>query len=213
MRKSPTFATAALLALVTWGCGPSVVTVPVMVPPQIDLRPHETIGVVRFDAGTNDPLGSLATTRFTEAARRDQGLIRFVDLGSQREALGAVGRDRLDAEAVVALGRKYDVKTIVLGEIKVSSARPDIRIDSAWKSGGIAAQVDAVLDVRMVEAGSGASLWNGSGRASQSVGHVSVAGGRQISFDASDPEKAYAGLVDNLVEQVTRPFHVTWERR
>lgn len=33
-----------------------------------------------------------------------------------------------------------------------------------------------------------------------------------FTFDASDPESAYGGLVDTLAEEVTRDFRITWEQ-
>jgi hypothetical protein len=64
----------------------------------------------------------------------------------------------------------------------------------------------------MYETESGAALWNRSGRTTQSVGQVQIWGGRQLAFDARDPETAYGGLVDDLVGQASRPFQVTWVR-
>ena len=199
-------------AIACWGCAQPQAP-PAMVPPQIDLRPHETIGIIRFDATAKGELGPMATRRFTEAARRDQGLVRIVDLGSRGDALRSIGRDRLDAEAVIALGRKHGLKTIVTGDLAVSNVRPDLRIDAALRSGSVTAQVDASLEVQMFEAESGAALWNRSARATHSVGQVRIWGGKEVAFDARNPEEAYGGLVDDLVAQVSRPFQVSWVRR
>jgi hypothetical protein len=200
-----------LLGAVVSGCGVPQAP-PVMVPPQIDLRPRETIGVIRFSSTSKGELGPLATRRFTEAARRDQGLVRIVDLGSRDEALSSIGRDRLDADALVALGRKNGVKTIVTGELAVSKVRPDVRVDALLRSGSVTAQVDATLEVQMFESETGAALWNRSARATHSVGHVGIWGGNEFAFDARNPEEAYGGLVDELVAQVSRPFQVSWVR-
>jgi hypothetical protein len=200
------------LALLFSSCTVTQQAPPVMVPPQIDLRPHELIGLVQFDSSAKGELAPLATRRFTEAARRDQGLVRIVDLGTRDQALQSVGRDRLDADAVIALGHKYSVKTIVTGELAVSKIRPDVSIDSLLRSGSVTAQVDATLEVRMYETDSGAALWNRSGRTTHSVGQVQIWGGKQFAFDARDPEVAYGGLVDELVSQVSRPFQVSWVR-
>ena len=200
------------LTIGVWGCTATHRPPPVMVPPQIDLKQRETIGMIQFATTSKGQLGPLATRRFTEEARRDQGLVRVVDLGSRDEALRSVGRDRLDAEALIAIGRKAGVKTIVSGELTVSKVRPDVSIDSLLRSGSVTAQVDATLDVQMYEAESGAALWNRSGRTTQSVGQVQLLGGKQFVFGASNPDEAYGGLVDDLVAQVSRPFQVSWVR-
>ena len=212
MHKNPLRLLGFLLAVVCASCTVTRQAPPVMVPPQIDLKPHEMIGVVQFGSTAKGELASLATRRFTEAARRDQGLVRIVDLGTRDQALHAVGRDRLDTDAVIALGRKFGVKTIVTGDLAVSKVRPDVNIDALLRSGSVTAQVDATLEVLMYETDSGAALWNRSGRTTHSVGQVQVWGGKQFGFDARDPEAAYGGLVDDLVAQVSRPFQVSWVR-
>jgi hypothetical protein len=201
-----------VLAVVSCGCGAPKAP-PVMVPPQIDLHPHETIGVIQFASTSKGELGPMATRRFTEAARRDQGLVRIVDLGSRDEALRSIGRDRLDADALIAIGHKHGVKTIVTGELAVSNVRPNVRIDAMLRSGSVTAQVDASLAVEMYEADSGAALWNRSARTTRSVGGVQIWGGSELAFDAEDPDEAYGGLVDALVSQVSRPFRVSWVRQ
>ena len=185
---------------------------PVMVPPQIDLHSHELIGILEFGSTAKGELAPLATRRFTEAARRDQGLVRIVDLGTQDQALRSVGRDRLDGDALIAIGRKYGVKTIVTGDLAVSQVRPDVSIDTLLRSGSVTAQVDATLEVRIYEAASGAALWNRSGRTTHAVGHVQVWGAKAFAFDARNPEVAYGGLVDDLVSQVSTPFQNSWVR-
>lgn len=212
MRRNLACFVLLVITIVCWGCSVTQPVPPVRVPPQIDLKSRETIGVIRFDATSKGQLGPMATRRFTEAARRDQGLVRIVDLGPRDEALRSVGRERLDAEALVALGRKTGVKTIVTGELAVSKVRPDVSVDALFHSGTVTAQVDATLDVQMFETESGATLWNRSARTTRSVGQVQVWGGKQFAFDARNPDEAYGGLVDDLVAQVSRPFQVSWVR-
>ncbi|MGH7341419.1 MAG: hypothetical protein ACREKH_13095 [Candidatus Rokuibacteriota bacterium] len=185
----------------------------VMVPPLIDLRQHEMIGVVEFGSTSKGQLAPFATRRFIESARRDQGLVRIVELGSKAAAIRSVGGDGWDAETVKALGAKHGVQTILTGELTISSVRPDVRVSASLRSGEVSAMVDATLAVQMFESGTGASIWSSSGRATQGVGHISVFGGKGFAFDAKNPEEAYGGLVDGLVEQVTGDFHVSWQQR
>lgn len=185
----------------------------VMVPPFIDLKQHEMIGVVQFGSTSKGQLGPLATRRFTEWARRDQGLVRIVEVGSKDAALRSVGRDRWDPETIKALGEKHGVQTILAGDLTISNVRPDVRVSASLRSGEVSAMVDATLEVQMFESATGASIWSSSGRATQGVGHISVFSGKGFAFDAKNPEEAYGGLVDSLVEQVTRDFRATWETR
>ncbi len=184
-----------------------------LVPPRIDLKQHELIGIVDFRSTSEGKLGPLATKSFTEWARRDQGLVRIVGLGSRAEALRSVGRDRWDRETFMALGREHGVSTILTGELTVSDIRPDIRILASMRSGHVSAEVDATLAVELIETSTGASIWSTSASGTNSVGHVSMFSGRKFDFDAQDPETAYGGLVNTLVEVATRDFRSTWERR
>src|SRR5512144_218058 len=97
-----------MVSLAACGCGSRV-----MVPPRIDLRAHEIIGVIEFPCASQDALGPLATGRFIEAARQDQGMVRFTRLGTEGEVLQTIAQSRLDPGAFKAIGEKYGVKTIV----------------------------------------------------------------------------------------------------
>lgn len=208
--------TAAIVALVVLllasGCaGRQYETI--RVPPRIDLKSRELIGVIQFDTATKGELGPLVTARFTELARRDQGIVRIVTLASSEEALRSVGRESWDAETFRAVGHKHGVETLVLGELTVSDVQPNLSISSTLRSGSLSAKVNATLAVEMVETATGASIWNSSARATGTVGQISVFDGDQVVFDAEDPERAYGGLVDVLVAEVTRDFQATWTRR
>jgi len=197
-----------LILLLIIECGKKV-----MIPPRIDLSDHEIVGIIEFSCSENGKLGSLATSRFTEFARRDQGMIRIIDLGTEAEVLKKIGHNKLDQEAFIEIGETYEVATIFTGELIVSDVRPDIMITPGLGYMGFGAEVDATLSAQMVETVTGASIWNNSGSATRSVGHVSIFGGSAFAFDAEDPDKAYGKLVDELVDRVTRDLQVTWKRQ
>lgn len=197
------------LAATAAGCrGPKV-----MVPPRIDLHEHEVLAVIEFSFNRDGELGTLATSRFIEEARRDQGLVRIIELGTEDEVLREVDRGRLDRTTYQEVGHVHDVATIISGELVVSDIRPAISITRDLRDLGAAADVDATLTVRMVESTSGASIWSRSASATRRVGQVSVLGGRDFVFDADDPERAYGELVNALVGAVTADFRVSWTRR
>ena len=204
MTTASKIAVCALLLGSVVGCGgtrhPAV-----RVAPRVDLTQHQTIGVIEFRSTTDRALADMATDRFTESARRDQGLVRMVDLGP-------IGRSNLDVEAYKALGQEHGVQTLFVGELTISKKRPSVRIDSTLKSGSVAALVEATLAVQLIETSTGASIWSGSARATDSLGQVSVLGGEGIALGTEDAQRIYAGLVDQLVEQATYDFHAHWVR-
>ena len=203
---------AAILTIAAAGCAGTTRVPPVLVPPQIDLRNHEVIGVVQFDTTAKGELGPLTTRRFVEEARRDQGLVRIVDLGTVAEALRSVGRQQLDDAALRELGNKRGVSTIVIGDLTVSKVRPDVRLNASLLTGGVTAEVEAVLSVKLVETSSGASIWSRSATATHNVANIGMWGGETFTFNAADPQKAYGGLVDDLVGQVAVPFQNSWRQ-
>ncbi len=200
---------ATLTIVAALGCGGKKV----MVPPRIDLQRHEVLAIIEFSSSSEGKLGELATRRFIEEARLDQGLVRIVELGPEEEVLRQVDSERLDRAAYMALGERHNVATIFTGALEVSDIRPAVSISGDLRNLGAAADVDATLTVQMVETASGASLWSRSASVTKRVGQVSLLGGRDVVFDAEDPEQAYGELVYALVDLVTADFKVSWVRQ
>lgn len=189
--------------VVAAGCAARYRTV--MVPPRIDLAQHEIIGVAQFASTNEGQLGPLATRRFTDLARRDQGLVRMMDVNLVAEERSpAVYRE---------LGRRSGARTLFVGSVEVSDIRPNLSISRVLESGSLTANVDATLKVDLIETESGASIWSTSSRATRTIGHVTVFGGKRFAFDAEDPEQAYGALIDALVAQVVSDFQARWVRQ
>lgn len=194
--------------LVVISCGRKV-----MVPPRIDLTQHEVIGIIEFECDKQGDLAPLTTRKFTEAIRRDQEMIRIVDLGTEAEVLREIGHNKLSKAAFQAIGEEYDVETVFTGDLFISDVRPDISLELIFTAGmSVSAEVDATLEAQMVETESGASLWNTSSSATREIGYVSVWEGGGFVFDAEDPERAYGKLVNTLIEDASQDFRVTWRR-
>ncbi|UCF70741.1 MAG: hypothetical protein JSW49_00230 [candidate division WOR-3 bacterium] len=201
-----------LVAIVVLTVGALTCGRKVMVPPRIDLKQHEVVGIIRFECPSKGNLAPYTTKKFTEAIRRDQEMIRIIDLGTAEEVLDQIGFDRLSKAAFQAIGEEYDVATVFTGELLVSDVRPNISIGMIFRGMSVSAEVDATLDAQMVETETGASLWNTSVTKTREIGHVSIWEGGIFVFDAEDPDRAYGKLVNALVEGASRDFRVTWRR-
>ncbi|KPL16002.1 hypothetical protein AMJ74_00190 [candidate division WOR_3 bacterium SM1_77] len=208
MKRTLILGIAILIMAVVLSCGKKV-----MVPPRIDLKQYEVIGVIEFKSTSEGELGPYATKKFTEAMRMDQGMIRIVHLGSEADLLKSVDENWLTQAAFMALGERHKVSTILTGKLVVSDVRPDVTIKPGGGYVSFKAEVDATLSVEMIETGNGASIWNNIASATENVGHVSLFGGRTFAFDAKDPEEAYGKLINTLVDMTTKEFRVTWERK
>lgn len=198
----------AVVGLAFGSCGTRV-----MVPPEINLVDHEVLGVIEIRSSVRGELGAITTRKLIEAARRDQGMVRIVRLGTERQILGELGVRQLDGAALRKLGDAQQLKTILLGELTISDVRPNVSIAPDLGSASITAEVDATLSVEMIETATGASLWSASASQTQTVGQISVIGGRNFVFNAADPERAYGPLVNSLVAIVARDFQVSWVRQ
>ena len=201
-------ALAAAFGVAISGCGTRV-----MVPPEINLVDHEVLGVIEIRSSVRGELGSITTRTFIEAVRRDQGMVRIIRLGTERQVLSELGVRQLDDVAFRKLGDSRQLKTILLGELTISDVRPNISIAPDLGSASVTAEVDATLAVEMIETATGASLWSASASQTQTVGQISVVGGGIFVFDAADPERAYGPLVNSLVAVVARDFQVSWVRQ
>jgi len=211
MKRALGMGAIVLVSVIVAGCGSGRVRV--MVPPQIDLKAHEVIGVIQFDCSSRSELGPFATQRFIDAARQDQGMVRIVSLGTESEVLAAVGQNRLDPAAFKAAGAKYGVQTILTGDLVFSEVRPKVSIGHSLTHLGVAADVQATLTVQMVEAASGASIWSRSAGATERIGAAGFSSNRNVHLNVDDPENAYVRLVNGLVYSVTPEFRPTWEWR
>jgi hypothetical protein len=212
--KSCLMPVTALLLVTVIGCGGTARQYQnVRIPPRLDLQQHEIIGLIEFDSKVEGELASLTSSRFVDMARRDQGLVRMIDLGTVEDVKHAVGQESWNPKTFQAIGRELNVQTILIGELKISDAKPNVKIAAALRSGSVNAEIDIVLEVQLIETATGASLWSRTAHARKSIGHISVGKGRPLIFDVENPELAYGDLVDNLVAQVTQDFHVSWVRR
>jgi len=207
MKKALFLVTIVAVIAGAFACGRKV-----MVPPRIDLKQHEIVGIIQFECTNKGNLAPYTTKKFTEAIRRDQEMIRIVDLGTQAEVLKEIGHTKLSKAAYQEIGDKYDLVTVFVGELLISDIRPNISLNLLFGGMSVSAEVDATLDAQMVETTSGASLWSISTSATREIGYVSVFEGGGFIFDAEDPDRSYGKLVNALVEDASRDFRVTWRR-
>jgi hypothetical protein len=208
MKKLLVLSLVMISGLLALDCGPKV-----MVPPRIDLKRHEVIGIVDFRFTSKGQLGTFSTRKFTEIIRRDQGIVRIIELGPENDILKKVGYDRFSQAAFKDLGKEHKINTVITGELVVSDVRPNVSIMPGLDFISLSAEVDATLTVQMVETATGASIWSTSASDTRRVGNISIFGGKDFDFSADDPEKAYGKLVNNLIGEVTKDFRATWEHK
>jgi hypothetical protein len=177
----------------------------VFVAPVFDVSPYGRIGLVTFTAeNARGELNIVATEYFAEDVLEAQQ-IELLELGDLDQVLAEVGRDRLDIDAVKAIGEAFGVPAVFLGDLKVSSVQPSADITALRVEASITVQAA----VRLASTESGGTIWRESSRITDTVGHLSWTGGIP-DFSAEDPRKAYGPLVEALSWELTRDFRPTY---
>jgi hypothetical protein len=196
--------------LVATACGGRPAPFRVLVPPRLDLKQYGQVGLVLFTIEkAKGELDQAATRRFSEDLLAAQPGIEVLELGSADSVRRRLGEQDMGAATAQAMGAARRAPVVFIGHLKMSNVTP---------SGGLAgltlphleATVSAELTVALYATETGGTLWRGSGTASRKIGGLSIVGGEPY-FSAKDPNKAYAGLVNDLVDYVTRDMRATWE--
>jgi hypothetical protein len=198
---------ASALLLFAAGCAR------VYVPPRTDLGPHQNIGIIKFKPSIVSPgLAELTTQKFIQAVTEDQPGIRVVELGDETSVLAAVSQTVLGFDAWKAIGEKYGVRTVFAGDLNISNIQPKISIGPGLNFASFEAEVDATLFCRLVETGTGATIWSGSASEERTVGGISK-WGNSYGFNAEDPNATYGDFARSLTRKATRDFRETWHYR
>jgi hypothetical protein len=209
MRNYAPFTLLLSLAML-WGCS-STVLVPV--PPRVDLKSYGTLGIVEFASNSDRVINARATRQFQEQIQAAQPGTRFIELGNREAVLVAVGSKQLDVDAFRRIGEKYGVAAIFLGDIAYSEPRTDVKITDLTKlEGGVRTDIKADISSRLVEAGTGASVWSNSAWARRQVGSLSVTAEQGVSagMSKSNPRDE---MVPTLVYELTHDFRPSLVRQ
>lgn len=185
----------------------------VLVPPKVNLHVYDKIGMIEFSANAEGNLRQFVTEKFLEITQSSQPGVRILELGDQEGVLKSIQRERLDLEAIRAIGRKYGVDAVITGRLDVTGVKPKVGVSSLLTSMSVRADVEASLSARLWETESGVTRWANSASGEESVAHVHVVPHGPAHFGAGNPEDAYGRLVWGLVTIVTMDFRAQYERR
>jgi hypothetical protein len=180
-------------------------TVVVPVPPRVDLRGYNSIGIVAFDSNSDRATSERATRQFQEQIQSAQPGTRFIELGERQALLAALGAKQLDAPTLKRIGQQYGVAAVFLGDIAYSEPRVDVKISDLTKmQGGVRAELRGDMSARLFETATGASVWSNSGWARRQLGALSVSEqGVSGGMRNSNPREE---MVPTLVYEITHDF-------
>lgn len=198
---------SVLGVLLILGCGTKV-----MVPPEIELKEYETVGLIEFTSGAKGALGNIVTQKFLEEISASQKGLRIIELGSMDKVLESVQQDEINPDTIRAIGQKHNLNSIIIGNLDVSDVKPSISLSSIVAHMSVSAKVEASLTVKLLDTEDSATIWTASAQNKKDVAHVSIFPGGVFHFDADDPEEAYGELVKSLVEEVTIDLRISHKR-
>jgi hypothetical protein len=201
---------AALLAAGT-GCSDTR-TVRVAVPPRMELRNYQTVGLVGFSSNARNGLDRVATERFLRAVQAAQPGTRVVELGSEQQVLASVGAHAWSREALRAVKEEHGVDAVVIGRLDLQKDKPEVSFSSMIKRVDVRQDVNAELTARVVETETGATMWTDSARCTTNLASGSF-GEHSGGFSAKDADETYGQMVDGLVYRVTDAFRVHYVTR
>ena len=218
---------SAVVILFFLGCGPKL-----MIPPNVDLRNYPSVGFIDFVCDNEGNLDDCVSERFVETLRGYQKDAHIIHLGSQEEVLKSVAEIQMDEKAIQAIGRKYNVSTILTGTVHVVEVKgiielqPDLGAESgirpgarSTESGGLQAEgrrLKAIAEIsvsaRLCETGYGTTLWTTSESGKEEVKEVFMPPDGKVLFDASDYRFAYRDLVRPIIKTITADFKIRYKR-
>jgi hypothetical protein len=203
------FTAAAVAAVALAACSSQLARVP----PRLDLGNYDRIALVTFSADqSKNGLGQLATQRFAEEVLASQSGFELLELGPPDSAVARLLAQGDAPAAAQELGRYRKIPAVFFGQLAMTNAKPRGSL-SAGGNVNVGATVSGELSVRLLSTSTGGTLWRSSGTASQSVGQIAIGAGQLPSISAKDPNAAYAGMVDQMVAQVTRDLRPTWVKQ
>jgi hypothetical protein len=182
----------------------------VWVPPRIDLREYGTLGMIEFRSPQG--YGPSAAQRFVAALHAAQAGVPVLELGPLAAVLRSVGREEMDPDAVRAIGERYRVDVVILGDLEIQEPRPNFSIES-FAEANASAEIVGTLGARLLDARTGATLWSDQARGKRTVAHLNLSAGQLPYFGAVDPQGEHEQLLGWLVDRVTVDFRGSWARQ
>ena len=188
-----------LLACFVLGCASKP---KVLIPPRVDLGSFGNLALVEFTATGGERLGVIASREFLTAMQSAQPGTPVLELGDE------VPGGRLDVRALRAIGERYHVDAVVVGELEAHHVKPNVSFDSAVRWVTASAQLEGIMNARILDTRTGATLWSSGARATREIARVDLSNG---NVAGKTPDDARQELVEALVGTTTADFWAHWQ--
>lgn len=185
----------------------------ILVPPLVELKAYQHIGVIEFSTNAEDTLKAYVTQSFIHDIQSAQPGTRILELGDEQQLMRSLGQGKLDAQTVKSIGQKYNVDALILGHLEISEIKPKINIYTAPNALHAGAYIEAALRTKILETETGATLWTNATTGKTRIADISLIEEGPIRIGVSDPKEKYGKLVPELVYANTYDFRCRYEYR
>jgi hypothetical protein len=200
----------AIAVLAAIGCSSSQ---KILIPPRVDLARYGTIGMIEFTSQDGRALGGTASREFLAAVQAAQPGTPILELGDERFVLSAVKSETLDPEAIRSIGEKYKVDAVVVGVLGAQEVKPRVSVAGGLDAVSASAELEGLLNARILLTDSGATVWTTAARAKETVARVDLSTGGISGAGVSGKDDAKNRLVRSLIHQATEDFWARWEKQ
>jgi hypothetical protein len=197
---------AALAAALAAACAAPPASPPAPVPVAVvDLARVGKLGVLDFAAVGETRLEPEARRAFLAAVRAVQPAAAIVELGPPERVLRMVERERLDADAIRAIGRRYGLDALLVSDFWADTIDPLEFMQRARATGG-PIELEGSLAAQIFETREGTRLWSTSATGREPVTRVRLSAWGMKSVESRHLDEVRQQLVDGLVERATADF-------
>lgn len=193
------------------GCATS--TIKVFVPSPIVLREYGTIGIIDFTSNTDPSINRYATQIFQEYVQAAQPGVPFLELGTRRDVLSAIGANQLNAQAIAKIGEVYKVDAIFIGDLVYSNVKTDFDISQALDlKASMKTYIVATLVAKLNLVRNGATVWSNSSSFKRTLSKLRVGKESSLSLDIHYQD-AQRKLLPDMVHEITCDFRGRYVRQ
>jgi len=166
--------------------------------------------MIDFTVNGPEALAPVASQQFLASVQSAQPGVAVLELGPRERVLAAVGGGALGPETIRAIGEKYELDAILVGELRTQEIQPRVSMREL-SSFSAQAEIEGVLSARIFETRRGATLWTTSAETRAPLARVALDPFRgEGDVDANAPEQVRVALVRKLVSQATADFQPRW---
>jgi len=184
--------------LFVWGCMMIART-----PPKVDLKPYNQIGVVSFNLeNASGNIGDLVASKLIRVMKKSQRKAHLIKLGSYKQVQKRIGKSELDVKTV---GKQYEVDAVFMGTVSLSDVEAHIEESGLSRNLKVLANANLTLTVQLISTATGEVLWTNSVTEKRKLTQIQVGSGTP-RFAASDPNRAYGLMIEDLVYKLTTDF-------